>query len=245
MSLKALASITAPTDGLVVYASSLESGGWRGNDRQPPTVGTEIRSNELIMILPDTTQMVALVKVSEALSGRITEGQPAVVFSDALPNVPIPGNVQSVSVLAEGGGWRDPNRRDYTVRILLDADTELGLKPSMRARAEIQLGEVTDALSVPIQSIFRDGRRAFVYVPAEGGFAQRAVRLGRSSELSVEIVEGLETGELVLLREPKGKEIVARLDEEDASDRRDAIPTRGNSGAPPEAPRSTASRGGA
>ncbi|MHC4833575.1 MAG: HlyD family secretion protein, partial [Planctomycetota bacterium] len=148
--------IRAPNDGLLVYASSIQQGR-RGDNDPPPQVGTELRPNELVAILPDTSEMIALLKVSEALSGRIESGQEVVVYSDALPNVPLPATVQSVSVLAESGGWRDPNRRDYTVRVRIEADPSLGLKPAMRCRGEIMLDRVEDSLWVPIQSVFREG----------------------------------------------------------------------------------------
>ncbi|MDZ4830315.1 MAG: HlyD family efflux transporter periplasmic adaptor subunit [Phycisphaerae bacterium] len=207
-------SVEAPSDGLVVYATSIDSGGGGrgGGDAQPPQVGTELKPNELVIILPDTSQMVANLKVSEALSGRIRPNQPVTVYSDALPNAAVTGTVQSVSVLAAGGGWRDPNRRDYTVRVALDADPALGLKPSMRCKAEILLDRVDNVVSVPVQAIFRQGPVAYVYVQQGGGFAQKLVKLGRSSELRVEILEGAEEGARVLLRDPAPEEVVAKLD---------------------------------
>ena len=62
-----------------------------------------------------------------------------------------------------------------------------------------------------MQAVFREGSLAYVYVRQESGFAQRAVSLGRSSELSVEVLDGLDAQEVVLLREPEPGEIVARL----------------------------------
>jgi multidrug resistance efflux pump len=204
-------TVIAPTDGLVVYATSIEGsggmGGRGGGDVQPPQVGTELKANELVIILPDTSTMMANLKVSEALSGRIRQGQPVMVWSDAMPNVPVQGTVQGVSVLAESGGWRDPNRRDYTVKVALEVDPKLGLKPSMRCKGEIILDRVTDAISVPIQAVFRQGPMAFVYVPSGSGYAQREVKLGRASELEVEITAGLDEGERVLLREPRKDEM--------------------------------------
>lgn len=205
--------VMAPSDGLVVFASSLSGGERRGRDNDPPPqVGTELRQNELVMILPDTSRMIASMKVGEALSGRIKEGQSAVIYSDSVPGTAIPGTVLGVSVLAESGGWRDPNRRDYTVRVLLDADPELGLKPSMRCRGEIVLGQVENAITAPIQSVFRAGPLAYVYTTSEGGFAQTAVKIGRASEMEVEIVSGLDEGEDVLLRRPTAGEIVSEID---------------------------------
>ena len=209
-------TIIAPNDGLVVYASSLGGSGWRGRgDEPPPQVGTELRPNEMVMILPDTSQMIANLKVSEALSGRIQKGQVTTVYSDSKPGVPITGQVQGVSVLAESGGWRDPNRRDYTVKVLLDADPSMGLKPSMRCRGEIMLGEVKDAITVPIQSVFRKGRTAYVYLKVSGGYAENPVTLGRASEMDVEVKDGLTEGQEILVRRPKPGEVVQELAQSD------------------------------
>ncbi len=205
-------TVIAPTDGLVVYATSIEGsggqGGRGGGDVQPPQVGTELRPNELVIILPDVSAMMANLKVNESLSGRVKKGQPVTVWSDAMPNTPVIGTVQGVSVLAESGGWRDPNRRDYTVKVALDAPPRLGLKPSMRCKGEIVLDRVVDAVSVPIQAVFRQGPTAFVYVPASGGYRAREIKLGRASELDVEILDGLAEGEQVLLREPRTDELL-------------------------------------
>jgi multidrug resistance efflux pump len=209
----ALCTVGAPSDGWVVYASSLEGGrmSWRNNG-QPPTVGTELRRNDLVIILPDTTKMIANVKVNEALSGLVEAGQSAVVTSDAMPDEVLEGEVLSVGVLAESGGWIDRNRRDYTVKILLTDGNDMGLKPSMRCKAEIYVGQVEDALYVPLQAVFREGPTAYVYVPQGSGFAQQKVTLGRASELHVEVTDGLSGDDVVLLREPPPQEIVARLE---------------------------------
>jgi len=83
----------------------------------------------------------------------------------------------------------------------------------MRCRSEIQLGIVKNAISVPIQSVFREGPLAFVYVPDGSGWSQKKVKLGRSSELSVEIINGVDVGDTVLLREPEAIEVISRLSE--------------------------------
>ncbi len=205
--------VRAPAGGLVVYASSMESSRRGSND--PPQVGTDLSRNELVMVLPDTSQMVAAVKINEALSGLVQRGQRARVVSDARPNSPITGEVLSVGVLAESGGWRDPNRRDYTVRILLDGNgADTSLRPSMRCRAEIFIDTVQDALHVPIQSVQRQGRSAHVYVPVRGGFELREVTIGRSSEVYVEILDGLDEGDAVLMRQPTSNELVRERDRE-------------------------------
>jgi multidrug efflux pump subunit AcrA (membrane-fusion protein) len=205
-------TVRAPSTGLVVYYSSTQGGGMGRNEGRPPQVGTELTRNEPVIILPDTSQMVASVKISEALVGQIQKGQKAAITCDAMADRPMYGEVLSVGVMAESGGWRDPNRRDYTVKILIHEGKELGLKPSMRCKAVINVGHVDEAVHVPVQAIFRDGALSYVYVPDGSGYSQRKVSTGRSSELFMEVVDGLKEGETVLLREPEADEVVSRLE---------------------------------
>ena len=206
-----LCTVRAPSDGLVVYAASLETHRYSRGDRGDLQVGGEVRKNELLMVLPDISEMTAEIKVNESLTGLIEAGQRVIVTSDAIADVAIEGKVISIGVLAESGGWRDPNRRDYTVKVLLTGIDGLGLKPSMRCKAEIYVGTVEDAIYVPLQAVYREGTDAFVYVPDSAGYSQRRIAIGKASGLHVEITEGLDQGEIVLLREPKPREIVARL----------------------------------
>jgi len=146
--------------------------------------------------------MLGDVKVNEALSGHIKAGQPATIRMDAFQESVLSGVVQSIGVLAEDGGWRDPNRRDYSVLIHIENTSNLALKPSMRCQATILVETVTEALYVPIQSVHRNGRTTLVYVADGMRYKAVPVTLGRSSELYVEILGGIGAGDRVLLREP-------------------------------------------
>lgn len=204
-----LATIRAPSAGLVVYASSMQnSRNWGGNEG-PLQIGSNVRPNDLLMVLPDTSEMVAAVRVHESLAGRIRPGQDALVKIDAAGGRSFPGTVSSIGVLAETGGWRDPNRREYTVRVSLSGGQgQSELKPSMRAEAIITLGDVNDVMAVPVQAVFNDGAIRFVYTPQGNGFVRTPVGLGRRSDTMAEITAGLTDSHRVLVRQPKPNEIV-------------------------------------
>jgi multidrug resistance efflux pump len=206
----AAATITAPTAGLVVYATSIRQDRWGGNEG-PLKVGTTVSPNDEIIILPDNSRMVAAIKVHESLVGKVRPGQHARVKIDAIRDRLFTGTVESVGVVAEQGGWRDPNLREYAVRIALDLGEENpGLKPSMRCEGQIVLNTVEDTLAAPIQSVFYDGNRAYVHVPASGGkFAKREVRVGTRSDSYAQILAGLSPGDAVLLRRPQTGELAS------------------------------------
>lgn len=200
--------VTSPASGMVVYATSV---GDRRDEGEPMKVGKGLYRNELVMMIPDITNMIARVKVNEALSGLVKKGQTATITCDAYPDDVFDGEVLSVGVLAEGGGWRDPNRRDYTVEIKIVSAGNVELKPSMRCSADIFVEDVTDVLYVPIHAIHRTGKVVWVWMNRGNGYGQHPVSLGRFSDSYAEIIDGVTVGDLVLLREPSPGQVVDRL----------------------------------
>ena len=204
-------TVLAPSGGMVVYGSTIDRGR-RGENESAYRVGSTVRRNQLLVVLPDTSRMAAEVKVNEALSGLIKPEQRAFIRTDALPDQLFNGAVYSVGVLAEDGGWRDPNRRDYSVRVDLADIGEQALKPSMRCTAEILVDVVQDALYVPVHAVHRRGRVTYIHVRDGAVFNEVPVQLGRSSERYVEVIDGLSTGQDVLLRDPPPGVLGSQLD---------------------------------
>ncbi len=198
------ATILAPKNGLVVYASSLREN-WRGGG-EPFDVGTDVYPNQTLMILPDTSEMVASVSVHESLAGRVRPNQRASVKVEAVDRT-FNGTVLSIGVLAETGGWRDPNRREYTVKIALDTADGMGdLKPSMRCDATIYLDHARQVLAVPVEAVFSEGPVQFVYSTRGDRVVRKPIRLGKRSDLYAAIEAGLSAGDTVLIREPRAGE---------------------------------------
>lgn len=200
-------TIKAPQDGLVVYATSA---GKNWFDDSPFTVGRQVRPQEPLIVLPDTSVMMAAVRVAESLAGRIKPGQAASVKIDAAGGKVFSGKVDSIGVMADvQGRWMDPNRREYTVKIALDpTDGSVQLKPSMRCEATITLGRVEDVVAVPVQAVFSDEAVRFVYVPRGSKYVRVPVKVSRRSDTLAEIAAGLKGGEHVLLRDPGAGEVV-------------------------------------
>ena len=199
------ATILAPRTGLVVYRTSL--GDHRGRGDNPFEVGSDVYPNQTLMILPDTSEMVASVSVHESLAGRVRPNQRASVMVEAVDRT-FTGTVLSIGVLAETGGWRDPNRREYNVKIALDPqpDTE-SLKPSMRCDATIYLDHADQVIAAPIEAVFSEGPVQFVYLMMGERVVRNPVRLGKRSDLYAAIMAGLSEGDTVLIREPRVGEV--------------------------------------
>ncbi len=198
------ATIKAPGDGLVVYATSMSRFSFGD---QPMQIGRDIRPNEMIILLPDTSEMVATVRVPEGLADKIKKGQRSTVKVDAAGGQSFQGQVDSIGVLAEANNWRDPNLKEYSVKIALDKSIQ-GLKPSMRCDSQILMDRVEDALAVPVQCVFSDGPVRFVYEKQGSKYARVPVRLGRQSESTAEVLAGVAAGMSILAREPVASEIL-------------------------------------
>lgn len=202
------ATIKAPADGLVVYGTTMNSGRYWGGGEGPLAIGRQVYPNELLIVLPDTSEMIAAVRVHESLAGKIAKGQTAHLKIDAVGGKSFAGKVESIGVLAESNSWRDPNLREYTVKVSLDKDESTkDLKPSMRCDAQLLLDRAENALSVPVQAVMSDGPVRFVYVNEKGSWARRPVKLGRRSDTRAEIAAGLDEGSMVLLREPPAGQV--------------------------------------
>lgn len=201
-------TILAPQDGLVVYATSTGRS-WRRND--PIAQGRQVRLNETIIILPDTHQMVAELKVHEAMVREVTVGLTASVTIDARPATPIKGQVSQIAVMAEDGGWWNRDLRQYAVKIDLPPGFDAALKPAMRCTGQIFIGQVDDALAVPVQAVFTEGQERFVYVKTTTDTLRRQrVEISQASETLAAISQGLSEGDRVLIRRPKPGEEVTK-----------------------------------
>lgn len=94
----------------------------------------------------------------------------------------------------------DPQVRDSAVAVDIRlAEQRAGMRPEMSVEAIFTLEDIPDVL-VLTRPASLAGDRARVYVLADGGLAQaRDIRVGRRSVTEVEVIEGLQAGERVIV----------------------------------------------
>jgi hypothetical protein len=108
--------------------------------------------------------------------------------------------------------WLNPNLKVYNTEIHIEGDTT-GLRTGMTCLAEIVVEEYPDAVYVPVQAVVRVGGRPTVYLAKGDPPEAREVALGLDNNRMVRILNGLSTGERVLLTPPlaaDGDEYAAR-----------------------------------
>ena len=147
----------------------------------------------------------ALVTIYDPVALRVTVTIPQTATSSASTwqsaKVELPGNGKSLIVPSSVTllPTADPATHTLQLRLDLPAGTA-NAAPGMFARAwlPVQSSGEGSRVYVPIKSIVRRAEMVGVYVvDAKGKPSLRQVRLGRSTEDSIEVLTGLNAGELV------------------------------------------------
>lgn len=194
------AKMYAPTDGLVVYATT-GGGGFRG-DREPLAEGSTVRERQEIIYLPTADSVMAAVKVHESSLDKVRLELPVRVTVDAVPNKVFMGRVKKIAPLPDQQSmWQNPDLKVYNTEIWLEGDGS-DLRTGMTCRAEIIVDYYPDALYVPIPAVVRVGGQPTVYIPGPQGLVPRAVEVGLDNNSRIRILKGLEAGETVALAPP-------------------------------------------
>jgi len=194
--------LLATQPGMVVYAR-VEGGGRMGGS-DPIQVGTQVRERQEILSIPRSTGIIVEASVHESVLKQVVVGKPCKIVVDALAGQDFEGRVTFVALLADKGSWwANPNSRLYRTEIQV-LNPHPDMRPGMSCGVEILSEVVPDALVAPLQSIFLDEGKTIAFVVRGQGHEQRSVKTGRSSQTLVEIVEGLKSGETVLLSPPPG-----------------------------------------
>ena len=70
----------------------------------------------------------------------------------------------------------------------------------MSAVARLQVRTATDAVAVPVAAVFRDQGRDTVWAVENGRAERREVVLGAQGTDEVQVTEGLQVGEVIVVR---------------------------------------------
>jgi HlyD family secretion protein len=194
--------IKAPASGLVVYGSSNDPyRRFRGGNII--AAGEEVYQRQTIITLPDTSEMMAEITVHESSVDKVKPGQKATVVMDAFPDQIFHGEVIKVAPLPDQQrGWLSPDIKVYTTQVTIEGTHDF-LKPGMSARVTILVDSVTDALIVPVQVVANRGGKKICFVARGGRFEEREVKTGQFNDTYVQILDGLQAGEDILLNPPR------------------------------------------
>jgi len=155
--------------------------------------GMYIKPEDTVMSLADLSSVWLLADVFERQVDWIRVGQSAEVALSYLPGRQWQGRVEYIYPSL------DPVTRTLKARLRFENPDEV-LKPNMYAKVRIFGDPRENTVTIPVEALIRTGREQRVVVAlGEGRFASRKVTAGIESDDRVEIIEGIEAGEEVVV----------------------------------------------
>ena len=156
--------ITAPMDGVVV-----------GEPKTPGTMAVQGSTNPtVIMRIADLSEKLVKAKVDETDIGNVAVGERATFTVDAYPDKTFRAEVTKISQTDTANSWDTNNSSSsnsnssssnaviYYYVTFSAPDEENLLLPAMTARLDIIVGQVRDALCVPIDALKTDAQGSYV-----------------------------------------------------------------------------------
>jgi multidrug efflux pump subunit AcrA (membrane-fusion protein) len=156
----------------------------------------------LLAVLPNLSAANSEVYIREIDISRVKLGDSVRITFDALDNVTLMGKVAWINQMAED--HKDFDMKVFKVFIWL-AESDPGLKPAMSSNNEIIINRFKDVLTVPIHSVFTEGGGDYVYLKKGRGVVKQKVVTGASNKDYIVVKEGLEEGDLVVIKMPEPK----------------------------------------
>jgi len=184
--------LTAPFGG-IVSSVAVQAGGYVG-------------AGQPMVTIMDTSSYFASAEIDEIDLARVAPGMAAVVSFDALPDVELPGKVESIGVAAlpRAGTVVIP------VRVSIDGSHDL-LKPGLTTNVRILSRSIPDVVRIPVRSwIDMDGQPSAIRFV--GGAPELVpVELGLSDGNYTHVLSGLVPGDEIVEDAVAAQERLRRL----------------------------------
>jgi membrane fusion protein, heavy metal efflux system len=174
--------LKSPLDGTVVERSV--------------TVGQMVGADpgQMLYTIADLSVLQVVAEVYERDLSRVAQGARVSVTVEAYPGETFAGTIVYV------GDVVDPTTRTIKIRCSV-VNQGLKLKPEMFARVNLRMGSGTPALVLPKEAVMEVGGQEFVFVQgADGKYVRRPVVTGLASGDTIQIREGLQAGEKVVVK---------------------------------------------
>ncbi len=171
----------------------------------------------VLMVISDTSEMLAEVKVGELDVVKLKAGLPAEIQVDAVPGKVFQGRVLDVATSVDrttqpNFGSSVQDAQNYRVRVqLLGTAQELeALHPGMSARLAVLANEMKNVLTVPLQAVQErevkngglgliSGTRAVAFVVKNGKVEERTLKIGSGTRRAVQVTDGVLEGEQIII----------------------------------------------
>ena len=166
-------------------------------------------------VIYDRSQLTFDMDISEEDISQIRVGQKVEITADALDDQSFTGVVDKINI----NGTTSSGSTTYPVTVKVDGSPE-ELYPGMNVSARVIVEEAGSVLTLPVEAVER-GDTVLVALPGcldEDGNVKdlsatesRQVTLGRNDDSYIEILDGLEEGDVVLALSPQGSSLMSAM----------------------------------
>jgi HlyD family secretion protein len=161
---------------------------------------TTFQAGTPLMSLAQMETLVFKGNVDEIDVGKLSENMAAEIEIGAIPNSKISGIVRKISPKAH----KDEGATMFEIEIEITESGEHFLRAGYSANANIIITKKEGILAIPERLVTMEDSTATVEVQDSlGVIASREVKTGLSDGINIEIIEGLDEGELVVERPPR------------------------------------------
>jgi Cu(I)/Ag(I) efflux system membrane fusion protein len=169
----------APQDGIITDRNAVD--------------GQAFKAGDVLFRLADHSSLWVLADVAEGDVGAVKAGQAVTMRTKAHPARVFKGNVGVV--------YPHLMKETRTARLRIEMpNPDLALLPDMYAEVEIATGSDQPVVAVPSNSVIDSGTRQVVIADlGDGRFEPRDVKLGRRGSGYVEVLEGVQDGDSVVV----------------------------------------------
>ncbi len=194
------ALIEAPINGIVVAAKTTEGG---SSDELGFNVGDKLTEGQALFSIAYTDELIVQSSVDEIDINSIEMGQAATVVSGSLPGVVMTGRLSRIAYQASTDGTRSSRFPGFDIELTLDEGaTDERLRLGVSVQVTIELYRKEEAIVVPFGALERGAEGLFARVLTGGDkWEERPVTIGMSFVDGVEVLSGLQVGDVLLVDE--------------------------------------------
>jgi RND family efflux transporter MFP subunit len=153
--------------------------------------GEYVRRGEVIVEIMDLSSLEAEVALPERYFESVSTGAPVPIELGSVA-MQVKGEVIAVNPKI------DPQTRTFLIKVRVD-NQDGRLKAGLFCSGLLNLPEVQGGIAVPSAAVLNDEGRSYVWVAAAGMVKKRVIQIGATAEDFVEVTDGLETGEKVVV----------------------------------------------
>ena len=182
--------ILAPFDGTVLNIFVTQG--------QVVSGATSVSQGTDLLTFADLKALVIRAHINQVDITKIKPDQEVAITVDSIPDTTLAGKVILIAPIATVKN----NIKGFSVDVLISKSDDR-VRPGMNANLKFPVVHLTGVLTVPLSAVFVDGKEKIAYVQTPTGSARRVVTVGESDFQNVQILTGLQEGDVVLLEQPK------------------------------------------